>query len=175
MTAMFSKGDIEKYFIAEKQESLLFCIVGIGAVLLSLIFFFNVKKHFYTGAAIPLLALGILMFIAGLIVYKRSDGDRIRNVYAYDMNPGELKEKELPRMKTVMRNFVVYRYTEIILLLAGSVIYGYFIRDLTNDFWRGLGMALALLALVALIADYFAEKRGRSYTKGIESFIAATH
>ncbi len=86
------------------------------------------------------------------------------------MNPTELKEKELPRMKTVMKNFVTYRYTEIFLLLVGVGLYVYFIRDFKNDFWRGFGLALAFMALLALVADYFAENRGKIYTKGIESF-----
>ena len=118
-----------------------------------------------------MLLVGLLLFIAGYTVYKRSDSDRIRNVYAYDMNPGELKEKELPRMKTGMRNFVIYRYAEIILFLTGAGLYVYFIRDFTKDFWRGFGLALVIMALLALVADYFAEKRGRQYTRGIESFI----
>jgi hypothetical protein len=87
------------------------------------------------------------------------------------MNPSELKEKELPRMKTVMKNFIIYRYVEIFLFLAGAGLYIYFIRDFTNDFWRGFGLALAVMALLALAADFFAEKRGKVYTKGIESFI----
>ena len=33
----------------------------------------------------------------------------------------------IARMNAVMKNFVVYRYTEIILFLAGAGIYGYFI------------------------------------------------
>ena len=111
------------------------------------------------------------MGIVGYTVYKRSDDDRKRNVYAYDMNPSELKEKELPRMKTVMKSFVVYRYTEIFLLLVGASLFIYFMRDGNNAFWKGIGLGLACMALIALTADYFAEKRGKVYSKGIESFI----
>ncbi len=88
------------------------------------------------------------------------------------MNPSELKEKELPRMKTVMKNFIIYRYVEIFLLLVGAGLYIYFIKDFKNDFWRGFGLALAVMALLALAADFFAEKRGKVYTKGIESFVS---
>ncbi len=168
---MFTKIDIEKYFNAEKQESLLFLLIGVAGIIAAIVFFFFLKTNFYKGAAIPLLLIGLLLGIVGYTVYKRSDDDRKRNVYAYDMNPSELKDKELPRMKMVMRNFIIYRYTEIFLLLAGTALYIYFIRDFKNDFWRGFGMALAAMALLALAADFFAEKRGKAYTKGIESFL----
>jgi drug/metabolite transporter (DMT)-like permease len=167
---MFSKTDIEKYFTGEKQESLLFVIVGIAAVATAVVFFFFLKTNFYKGAAIPLFLVGLLMGIVGYTVYKRSDDDRIRNVYSYDMNPSELKEKELPRMQTVMKNFVIYRWVEIFLFLVGAALYVYFIRDFNKDFWRGFGLALAVMALIALTADYFAERRGKTYTKGIQSF-----
>jgi drug/metabolite transporter (DMT)-like permease len=168
---MFTKTDIEKYFNAEKAESWVFMAIGIAGIIAAIIFFFVLKTNFYKGAAIPLLLVGLLLGVVGYTVYKRSDEDRKRNVYAYDMNPAELKEKELPRMKTVMKNFVVYRWVEIFLLLAGAGLYIYFIRDFKHDFWRGLGIGLAVMALLALTADYFAEKRGTAYLKGIESFV----
>jgi membrane protein YdbS with pleckstrin-like domain len=167
---MFSKTDIEKYFTGEKQESLLFLIIGIAAVATAVVFFFFLKTNFYKGAAIPLFLVGLLMGIVGYTVHKRSDDDRIRNVYAYDMNPSQLKEKELPRMETVMKNFVIIRWIEIFLFLIGAALYVYFIKDFNNDLWRGLGLALAVMSLIALTADYFAEKRGNIYTKGIQSF-----
>ena len=168
---MFTKADIEKYFTGEKQESLLFLFIGIAGIIAAIVFFFFLKTSFYKGAAIPLFFIGILLSVVGYTVNKRSDGDRQRNVYAYDMNPSELKEKELPRMKTVMKNFITYRYVEIFLLLVGTGLYIYFIRDFKNDFWRGFGLALAIMAMWALMADFFAEKRGKVYTKGIESYI----
>ncbi len=168
---MFTKTDIEKYFTGEKQESLLFLGIGIAAMAAAVIFFFFLKTSFYKGAAIPLLLIGIILSIVGYTVHKRSDNDRIRNVYAYDMNPSDLKEKELPRMEKVMKNFVLIRWVEIFLFVIGAGLYLYFIRDFTNDFWRGLGLALAVMAVIALAADYFAESRGKTYIKGLREFV----
>ena len=70
---MFTKADIEKYFSAEKSESLLFVLIGAAAVIAAIVFFFFIKTNFYKGAAIPLLLVGMLLGIAGFTVYKRSD------------------------------------------------------------------------------------------------------
>lgn len=168
---MFSKADIEKYFIAEKQESLLFIIISVAAIILAAIFFVGLKTSFYKGAALPLLLVGLLLGIVGYTVYTRSDVDRTRNVYAYDMNPNDLRDKELPRMEKVMKNFAVYRYVEIILALVGIGLFFYFNKNEAQVFWKGFGLALCVMALVALTADYFAEQRGDNYLKGLKSFL----
>ena len=119
---MLTKAAIEKYFLAEKQESLFFLIIGIAAILLAIIFFFSWKTNFAKGAALPLLLVGLIEAAAGYVVYVRSDDQRINNVYAYDMNPGKLRNEELPRMKTVNRNFLIYRWGEIFFVIAGLVL-----------------------------------------------------
>lgn len=167
---MFSKSDIEKYFIAEKQESLVFIGISIIAIIAAIIFVFFLKTSFNKGAAIPLVLIGLLMGIVGYTVYDRSDKQRADAVYAYDMNPDKLKKEELPRMKTVMKNFVIYRYMEIAFVIVGIGLFYYFSNKPSQEFWKGLGAGLCIMAVIALSADYFAEKRGQVYTKGLESF-----
>lgn len=168
---MFSKADIEKYFIAEKQESLFFIIIGVAAIILAAVFFFGLKTSFYKGAAVPLLIIGLLLGIVGYTVYDRSDKDRTRNVYAFDMNPNDLRDKELPRMEKVIKNFLVYRYAEITLALVGVGLFFYFNKNEAQVFWKGFGLALFIMALVALTADYFAEQRGDKYLQGLKGFL----
>lgn len=170
---MFTKADIEKYFNAEKAESLLFIGVGVAGILAAIVFLFVIKTDFYKGAAVPLLLIGLLLGIVGYTVYARSDSDRISNVYAYDMNPGELKEKEIPRMETVMKNFIYYRYTEIALALIGLIVFLYFKQNTDKQFWAGVGIGLFIMAFIALSADYFAEKRGHVYIKGLKDYVNA--
>ena len=168
---MLTKEAIEKYFLAEKAESLIFMAIGIAGIVTAIIAFFFLKTSFYKGLAIPLVLVGLLLGIVGFTVYKRSDEDRIRNVYALGMNPGILKEKEFPRMELVMKNFVVYRYVEIALALLGVVLFFYFNNKEAQLFWKGFGLALAIMALLAVTADYFAEKRGYIYTNQLKDFV----
>ena len=167
---MLTKNDIEKYFTAEKSESGLFIMMGIAAVLMALFFLFYFKSNWYKGAAIPLMVVGLMHLVVGSIVYNRSDKDRLRNVYAYDMKPGELQTKEIPRMEEVNKNFVIYRYIEIALILSGLALFIFFKSHPDKTFWVGLGVALALEAAVSLSADYFAEKRAIVYTRQLKEF-----
>jgi hypothetical protein len=168
---MLTKTDIEKYFIAEKQEGLLFLILGIVAILIAAILLICIKNNCWRGFAIPLIAIGLIQFIVGYSIYKRSDADRIKVVYAYDLNPNELKNKELPRMETVNKNFIVYRWVEIAFILVGVFLIIKYKANAVcqnswsgNAFWYGLGIALTLQSIAMLGADFFAEKRAKTYT-----------
>ncbi|HUP10824.1 MAG TPA: hypothetical protein VM187_01385 [Niastella sp.] len=168
---MLTKTDIEKYFIAEKQVGLVFFIIGIIAVVLAIVFFFVLRTNFYKGAAIPLILFGLLELIAGFTIYQKSDGDRVRNVYAFDMNPYELKEKELPRMQKVTQSFVIYKWVEVLVLVAGIVLIVLYRTKPEKAFWFGLGVALAIQALLMFSADYLAAKRAQDYTTKLETFV----
>ena len=169
---MFTKADIEKYFNAEKAESFVFMGIALFAIVLALVFIFYNKTAFYKGAAIPMIGVGLLLGIVGYTVYNRSDEDRARNVYAYDMNPAELKEKEIPRMKTVMKNFIVYRYTEIALAIIGITLFIFYRNNEQHQIVAGIGTGLFIMALAALTADYFAEKRGHIYLDGLVEWVS---
>lgn len=167
---MFTKTDIEKYFMAEKSESLVFIIIGITAIILAVVFFFLLKTNFYKGIALPLLLIAIIQLTIGYTVYKRSDADRKRNVYAYDLNPRDLRLQEIPRMEKVNRNFVMYRWIEIILTLAGIVLIFLYRSNPDKSFWYGVGIGLAIQAVIMLGMDYFAEARAKVYTNGLKEF-----
>src|SRR6187549_355090 len=113
---------IYRYFSGEKQESLLFLTVGIIAVLLAVVFWFFIKTNpsFYKGAAIPLLIIGLIQMTVGYTVYSRTDEQRKDIAYKIGIDPATLvKQTELPRMKKVMKNFVIYRWVEIAFIIAG--------------------------------------------------------
>lgn len=168
---MFSKQDIEKYFLAEKQLSLVFIVIGSIAIILAVVFFFLLKTSFYKGAAVPLLLIGLIQLIAGATVFKKSDNDRIRNVYAYDMNPGQLKNEELPRMKTVVKNFAVIKWAETAFIIAGLALIFYYRTNADKAFWYGLGLTLTIQAILLFFADYSSEKRAIQYKNGVEGFV----
>ncbi len=175
---MFEQRDftfIYRYFTGEKQESLLFLIVGIVAVLLAVVCWFFIKSNpnLFKGAAIPLLAIGLIQMVVGYSVYSRTDKQRKDIAYNIGMEPvNYVKHTELPRMKTVMKNFVIYRWVEIAFIITGLVLIFLFKSNPDKTFWYGFGVALAIQAVIMLGADYFAEKRGKVYTNELNKIIA---
>lgn len=168
---MFSKTDIEQYFSAEKQGSLFFLYVGIVAVIAALILFFVLKTPFYKGAAIPMIIVGLIAGSIGFTIYNRSDDDRIRNVYAYDLNPDELKQKEYPRMQKVMKSFKAIIIAEVVFLAAAIFLFFYFRTNTEQQFWSGVGAGLFIMAVAALMLDVAAQRRATVYAKGLGTFI----
>ncbi|HEY4154945.1 MAG TPA: hypothetical protein VGM24_05950 [Puia sp.] len=167
---MLTRADIEKYFVAEKQESLLFLILGLAAVLLALIFYFGGKTLILRGAAVPLVVFGLIQAAVGYAVFQRSDDQRINNVYAYGMNPAQLKKGELARMGKVNRNFKIYRLVEGGAVIAGIILVLAFYKNPDKHFWMGLGITLSVMAAELFIADFIAAKRALHYTELLEKF-----
>ena len=74
----------------------------------------------------------------------------------------------MPRMKTVMKNFVFYRWVEIAFIIAGLVLIFLYKSNVDKAFWYGLGLALTIQAAIMLGADYFAENRGEVYVNELK-------
>ncbi len=156
----------EKYFNAEKAESLLFVLVGLAAIISALWFLIQVKKPFYLGMAWPLIAVAIIQLTVGFTVYFRSPKDISRvNTLLTQSNEKAIAE-EVPRMNTVIKNFTIYRVVEIVLLLIGLGML-FFLKS--NAMLMGIGTGLAIQAGFMQLLDYFAEKRAHEYLKFVEN------
>ncbi len=174
---MFQQKDLSfiyKYFIAEKQESLLFLVVGIIAIILAVACWFFIKGNpaFFKGVAIPLIVIGLIQCIVGYTVYSRTDKQKTEIAYNMGLETvSYVKQTELPRMQTVMKSFVVYRWVEIAFIITGLVLIFIFRTNPDRSFWYGFGIALAIQAVIMLGADYFAEKRGKQYVNELQTLI----
>ncbi|MCC6599319.1 MAG: hypothetical protein IT223_01435 [Crocinitomicaceae bacterium] len=167
---MLTKQIIEKYFFEEKQSGLFFLMIGIAAIAISLVLYFYLKTSAWRGMAIPLFAIGIFQGIAGYSVFSRSDRQRVDIVYAHDMNPALIKNKEIPRMEKRMRGFIVFRYVEILLMAAGLFLFFFFRNNTEWSFWWGIGITLFIQLLIIILVGYFAEHRGQEYLHALRSY-----
>lgn len=159
---------ISKYFNAEKSESLLFIFVGIFAISIAAYFLLKIKQPFYSGMSWPLIAIAIIQLTVGTSVYFRSPKDIKRVQTIVQSQKQKITSEEIPRMEVVMKNFIIYRYVEIILLVAGLFLMFFFSEHL---FFNGLGIGLFIQSALMLSLDFFAEKRGKEYLEYLQSLI----
>ena len=177
---MFKKTDIENYFVEEKSSGKLLMTVGLLSFVTGVVLFMTGASSFYHGAALPPSVLGVLLFLYGYTAYKKSDAQRKRLVYAYDMYPAELREKELPRMKSVLKNLKSYRWTIIFLAVFGLALYFRFYVVCEGDtcrfsfFRKGMGLTLSILSVITLLLLLLTERRAKKYTQGLEEFYKLT-
>lgn len=164
---VMTKADVEIYFSAEKSESVFFICLGIAGIITGIVFLI-LKRPVLTGAALPLLAVGLIHLAVGVSVFKSCDKLRTDMLYNLDLAPGRIAHNEVPRMEKVMKNFMMLRYTEIALAMAGIGLAVAMKNE--KGFWFGLGLALCAEAVISLGADYFAEKRGHVYHQHLQTF-----
>lgn len=169
---MFTKTSIEQYFLAEKSGAFVLMILGLVAMVLACIFFFGIKTNWYKGAAIALFIVGTWQAAIGFSTRQHADTQRKQVTYAYDMDPGFLRSKEMPRMQKVERRLKIAFYIEIVLLLAGVSLYFYWKQDAAKALWLGLFCLLAIEISISLAADRIAAARTKKYMEGLEKFLA---
>lgn len=168
---MFSKTDIEQYFIIEKRTGLFFLVAGLIGLSLSCYFFLVDPGEFQRGVAIPFLAGGFIQVILGYGLYVHSDRQRIDNVYAYDMNPSRLQDHELARLEQKTRSFLLRRWVEYIVLAIGIALALVFCNSTQNMIYTGIGLGLLIQALMMRTVDFISERRMQRYRKGIRNFL----
>ena len=155
-----------KYFNGERAESYLFLVLGIVSLVISSYLFFLIASSYWKGFSIPFILVSVLEIIVGISLIYRSPKDIIRVENYIKSEQVKIKTEEIPRMEKVMKNFMVYRYVEIVLIFIGAILYFAFPN---SDFWRGFGLGLLIQSSIVLTLDYFAERRGFIYLEYLNS------
>ena len=157
-----SPNFISIYFTEEKMESFFFMIIGIISILIALILLFIIKYSFFKGFAVPLLVIGCLQLLVGTVVALRVPKDILRVEFQMKNEPRKIKTEEIPRMEKVQKNFVIYQWIEISLLITGLILFFLFFNS-RQTFWKGFGIGLLIQAAIILSLDLVAKKRATNY------------
>lgn len=154
---------MSNYFVAEKQESVIFIAVGLLAICLSGWLWMN--GHRLKSMAYPLVIIGLMQMVVGGSVYLGTDSQVSTLSTQLQLMPAELKAEESTRMQSVMKKFSIYKAIEIMLLIVGVGMIAFLQR---NDMAIGIGVGLVLQAAFTLTLDLFAEARGAEYLSAIQ-------
>jgi hypothetical protein len=157
-------NQMNSYFGAEKQESLIFVAVGLVAIGISVWLWLN--GHRLKSMAYPLVVIALMQIVVGASIYLRTE-TQLSNLSAQLVaNPAALKAEETTRMQTVIKNFSMYKALEMVLLIVGVGMIAFLQR---HDIAAGIGVGLVLQAAFTLTLDIFAEARGSDYLSAIRS------
>jgi hypothetical protein len=156
--------NMSSYFTAEKQESVIFIAVGLVAIGISVWLWMN--GHRLKFMAYPLVAIALMQLVVGGLIYLRTDAQLSTLSAQLQVAPAVLKAEETTRMKTVMKNFSIYKAVEMVLLVVGVGMIAFLQR---YDLAAGIGVGLVLQAAFTLTLDIFAEARGADYLSVLHS------
>jgi hypothetical protein len=156
-------NDMSSYFVAEKQESVIFILVGLLAMGLSLWLWIN--GHRLKSMAYPLVVIALMQIVVGGTVLLRTNAQLSSLSAQLQTNPAVLKAEETARMKTVMKNFSIYKTIEMLLLITGIGMVAILQR---YDVAAGIGVGLILQSAFTLALDVFAQTRGAEYLSAIQ-------
>jgi hypothetical protein len=116
--------------------------------------------------AYPLIVVALIQLIVGSSVYFRSPKDIERINKTLQIDKTKIQTQEIPRMEVVMKNFTIYKWIEITLILVGLIMYYYFQHA---KIWKGFGLGLSIQAVFMLLLDFFAESRGKTYLEYLKT------
>ncbi len=156
-------NNMSSYFVAEKQESMIFIAVGMLAIGLSV--WMWTSGHRLKAMAYPLVVVAVMQIVVGGIVHFRTDSQLSTLSAQLQANPAAFKAEETARMQTVMKNFSIYKTIEMLLLTIGI---GIIVLLQRHDVAAGIGVGLVLQSAFTLALDIFAEARGSEYLSAIQ-------
>lgn len=161
---MITKTDIEKYFIEEKQTSLLLIILSITAIVVAIVCWFIWKTQFCKGITIALSVIALVQLILSYNNYNSYDKQRINAVYTLDMNPTDIQFKEAPRALQYLNATQTKRYVYMALFIVGAIMFFYFKSKIDKQLLVGIGFATLLFTFILMSIHYYSEKKTVHYT-----------
>ncbi len=127
---------------------------------------FKTEERVFKGISYPFIAISILLLSICVGVVWRTPKDKIRVNNFAKIEPSKLKTDELPRMEKVISNFQLLKLIEIGLFIIGLIC---IIAFWKSPIVKGVGIGLLIQASIMFTFDTFAEKRGHTYLKYLQT------
>ena len=167
---MFTKETIEQYFLSFKHEHLFLLMLAAVSIIVAVLFYFTLKKHFFKGFAIPLFSAAMLLFTIAFSNFRNADRLRKICVYDYDLHPEYLKTRELVRVDSFLLNANIIFYTCLFFAVAAIAMFLYFRKKLNAQYIKGAATSLFLMAIITAITFFIMNKEAKIYKEEIEAF-----
>lgn len=165
------RRDLRSYFAAEQRGGLVLMAMGAPAVALGAGLLVDTPDR-WRGLAYPLLILGGVEFIGGLLFAARTPGQVRTLEHGLATQPKVALAGEWKRMQRVHRQFLVLEIVEVLLMTGGLALAATGGATKT-DTLTGVGIGLAIEGSGLLVFDVFAAARARRYSDSLGRSLAA--
>ena len=160
---------MRSYFAQEKSAAL---IGGIGALAAGGTGAYLVTQNDMShGIGYSLIGVGAIGLVVGGTVYFRTDSQLEKLEKQLETTPADYKKFEGARVARVNAQFTILKIAEISIFTGGAAtaIVG---ATQKADLTTGIGIGLAIDAVLLFVFDYFAESRAHVYAQRIADFQA---
>ncbi len=158
---------ILKFYKAHNAQGLLFIIIGFIAIIISLLFVFNVNNVFSNGITLPLFIIGILQVYFGINTYKNTPIHLLLVQGFVKENQASMSNIEIP----FIYKEILFQKKMINIFLFLNALAVLFIFIFNNTlFLQGIGIGLFIQSLIVITANYFAAQRSQIYLKWLNDY-----
>ena len=141
---------------------------GIGLILLiDVIFMLQTDSIFFNGMLIPVSLLTVINIVYGGFLAFSRPKHWLTATENYKQNPAETLKKEWTKAKTDNRNYTMGKM--VWLILAPICFTSFFF--LTDDYYKGLAIGLAILFIGIFLLDIFLHRRLKPYFNILQQLI----
>ena len=160
------RGELHRYLSEEKRGGLLLMAMGVPAMALGSGLLAQ-DRALGRGFAYPVLVVGALELLGGLVFYARTDRQRARLSAGLTARPRETIRAEQARMRRINLQFSLLEALELT-LLVGGVAMAAAGAGTRQETVLGVGLGLSVQSAALLTFDLFAARRALRYTHALE-------
>jgi hypothetical protein len=155
--------ELATYFTAERHGG--FFLVALALVSFGFAATLWANRSAFAAMAWPLVALGSLQLIIGLVVALRTPAQVASLEQGLRTSSATTVPAEIRRMEKVNTNFRVVKVVEVSVIVVGLVL----VLGLPHPgTWPSVGLGLLVEAAVLLAFDAFAHQRALVYTRWLQ-------
>ena len=156
--------EIATYFTAERRGGFLLVAMAIAGFALAA-FLWRTQSAFLA-MAWPLVILGVIEVIIGLVIALRTPGQVAALEEGLRMSPAATVSAESHRMSRINRNFRIIKVVEVAVIALGLLL-ALLLPSLSA--WAAVGVGLLAEATLLLAFDTFAHHRAEVYTQWLQT------
>jgi hypothetical protein len=158
---------IQKFYNAQKAQSLLFLVIGSFSTVLSIYFFIASINTISLGFAIPFFVFGLTQTILGFKTFMKTNSERQFVMHSAKENTQQIITIEIPKINKILTNYNRKNYIFLGLNAISILLFTVFAN---TPMVKGIGLALFVQSLIHISSLYFENNRSQIYFKWLNDY-----